>query len=682
MEIVWILIHLLIIRKLIQFNSSSNSNQHRCVERGSRLYLASQICHGLVLSSDPNQLSRNVLKSLLGWWNTQHTFKFPLFDLDDINPNSSSKKKINIPINNVREWVAWAFFDKRLQDIISINDLRELDLIIIYFQTKLSMQFSNIDYDPLIKPIRLNIDPVLTIYKPLFIYLILKISDWYLDNSILNLGYKSYKISMDHPHIVHGLYPCSTCISNDLNDNRNFNKKNPYNYPLFPNMNMSHISNKSNLPIKLLDLKIQITQNSFDYNSLLNYFKDLYHNSLSCIAPFSFDRDIKLDFFFKPANPKLKQSRFPLIFIHGIGLGTSQNYLFLKSIPDNIPIFVIKFPEFTLRSTFVKEPNSISENCKAIEVLLHRYGFNEGVFVGHSIGSIVISWLSTNNPTLVASTIFLDPICFLLYHYAVAKNFIYAKSSNQMFYKFIRYFVARDINVSHYLGRHFNWSCNTMMWKDLPKKPYSHNLILVCNNDSIIPVDQISRYVIHSMVEDMVAEDEERLSKKKKADTKEEEKEEEEYKNEYEEFYEEERLDLNGKWKETIRLSFDINKDGETIVRKSGKNLVYNDCTIKDYHPLTFDGLKSKNEKKIGSINKKKIIFKDDDFKLNIYDDNYLLNKEDKDQCDAILFNRKDPLKSNGTNSFIYCFNKKHGEILMDMNVTKLAIDAIQKACM
>jgi len=49
-------------------------------------------------------------------------------------------------------------------------------------------------------------------------------------------------------------------------------------------------------------------------------------------------------------------------------------------------------------------------------------------FVGHSWGSNIVSWIAQSDPSIVAATIFLDPVCFMLQLRDIPYNWFYKQA--------------------------------------------------------------------------------------------------------------------------------------------------------------------------------------------------------------------------------------------------------------
>ena len=72
----------------------------------------------------------------------------------------------------------------------------------------------------------------------------------------------------------------------------------------------------------------------------------------------------------------------------------------------------------------------------------------QACFIGHSFGSIVVSWLVNNVPECVGSILLLDPVSVMLQEPDVAHNFLYrSPDQGSMIQAFFKYFVATELHV-------------------------------------------------------------------------------------------------------------------------------------------------------------------------------------------------------------------------------------------
>ncbi|KAG1451125.1 hypothetical protein G6F46_010283 [Rhizopus delemar] len=147
----------------------------------------------------------------------------------------------------------------------------------------------------------------------------------------------------------------------------------------------------------------------------------------------------------------------PLVFIHGVGVGLLGYVDFLHQLltqSGRRPVFLVELPYVSMR--LVDHVPSATETVKAIEGMLNRFGYTKAVFVSHSLGTGVASWVSRFAPHLIAGSVMVDPICFLLHYHHVAFNFIHRLPKVLIEY-ILCYGVSRELYISHFISRHLQW---------------------------------------------------------------------------------------------------------------------------------------------------------------------------------------------------------------------------------
>jgi hypothetical protein len=118
------------------------------------------------------------------------------------------------------------------------------------------------------------------------------------------------------------------------------------------------------------------------------------------------------------------RSKKPIVFIHGIGAGLMCYVSFVhKLLTLDAPIFCIELPFVSMHC--VEDVPTMQETIRDLQNMLHRHDFQNAVFVAHSLGTAVTSWVVKYMPQNVAGVIFLDPICFMLHYKDVCSNFVY-----------------------------------------------------------------------------------------------------------------------------------------------------------------------------------------------------------------------------------------------------------------
>jgi pimeloyl-ACP methyl ester carboxylesterase len=179
------------------------------------------------------------------------------------------------------------------------------------------------------------------------------------------------------------------------------------------------------------------------------------------------------------------------VFIHGIGIGLLPYIPFLRELADQDPDVGILAIETLPMSMHITEPLLARDAmCDAITRILNAHGLRRIVLAGHSFGTAISAyllrrqWGSVDRPSipptpalprrptpgssnhasnivgsddLIAATLLVDPIPFLLHHPAVAYNFLYRPPRHANEWQ-LWYFASRDADVARALSRHFFWS--------------------------------------------------------------------------------------------------------------------------------------------------------------------------------------------------------------------------------
>ena len=157
-------------------------------------------------------------------------------------------------------------------------------------------------------------------------------------------------------------------------------------------------------------------------------------------------------------RPRDSPACTPLVFVHGVGLGPLPYVGFIEQLSEQSagPVMIIELPFVAQRlSGLFKNPQHDS-TVQAIECSMTRHGINSATFVGHSLGTVYLSWVAQQRPQLMASCVFIDPIVFLLHQPKVATNFLYAKPKSTLS-AVEHYFIKSEHSIVSYFHRHFFW---------------------------------------------------------------------------------------------------------------------------------------------------------------------------------------------------------------------------------
>jgi pimeloyl-ACP methyl ester carboxylesterase len=163
-------------------------------------------------------------------------------------------------------------------------------------------------------------------------------------------------------------------------------------------------------------------------------------------------------------------------------------------IESNRTVIIIELPHVStllpvVYQSFIEQINSPRQVAEAIRDILNAHDIESATFVGHSLGSTVLSWAVKFIPDMVQKAVFIDPVCFLLHHADVAYNFVYRvpRSVDQLI---IHYFASREMNTAWFLGRGFVWYDNVLFEADIPK--HVDVSIFLSEKDCIVPVQMVS----------------------------------------------------------------------------------------------------------------------------------------------------------------------------------------------
>lgn len=109
------------------------------------------------------------------------------------------------------------------------------------------------------------------------------------------------------------------------------------------------------------------------------------------------------------------RTKKPIVFIHGIGAGLMCYVTFIaKLMAIDAPIFCIELPFVSMHC--VEDVPTMQETVRDLQNMLQRHQFEDAVFVSHSLGTAVTSWVVKYMSKNVAGVIFLDPVCFMLHY--------------------------------------------------------------------------------------------------------------------------------------------------------------------------------------------------------------------------------------------------------------------------
>eukprot|EP00566_Odontella_aurita_P007875 CAMPEP_0113554480 /NCGR_PEP_ID=MMETSP0015_2-20120614/16172_1 /TAXON_ID=2838 /ORGANISM="Odontella" /LENGTH=693 /DNA_ID=CAMNT_0000455625 /DNA_START=115 /DNA_END=2196 /DNA_ORIENTATION=+ /assembly_acc=CAM_ASM_000160 len=201
----------------------------------------------------------------------------------------------------------------------------------------------------------------------------------------------------------------------------------------------------------------------------------------------------------------------PLVFVHGVG-GLAFYYNLLAALiekversGDNTPIIFLDLPHVSLRMyneipTIEKQVDSI---CRIMDKCAGSSGREQtkATFVGHSFGSIVLSWMVQSRPERVGSCVFMDPICFQLHQKDTLFNFHLQrvdkrvnssrKWQNPISMGALINMAGTEMHTNNAMLRHFWWATNALWPHDLAKKRIEA-FVLLSGDDDIVPSSDVA----------------------------------------------------------------------------------------------------------------------------------------------------------------------------------------------
>jgi len=150
----------------------------------------------------------------------------------------------------------------------------------------------------------------------------------------------------------------------------------------------------------------------------------------------------------------------------------------------------------------VREVPSKKEFCEGVLGMLKKEGFSKAVFLGHSLGTMSLSYLLHDPSTrdVISGLIFLDPITFLLHLPDVAYNFLYRQPKRAIEWVF-RNIVALEAGIAWSLSRRFFWFDGVIWKNEIDTSILNKNenwrgktLVILAGKDSIIPSTEVWNY--------------------------------------------------------------------------------------------------------------------------------------------------------------------------------------------
>ena len=200
-------------------------------------------------------------------------------------------------------------------------------------------------------------------------------------------------------------------------------------------------------------------------------------------------------YWYRPAKPS-SLKRDPIVFAHGLGIGLSQycllihklssfdNAIFLVEVLDPFPAaFLMHFLFSQINNVacyLVEKALAMEEALPVMESMLNKHGYQKAIWMGHSYGSVYVSWVLRSRPDLAVKVVLLDPVVILLNFPDVCYNFFYREPSSTIELG-LHYFAARELFISKSMSRNFHWYFCWLQSRDVTDFPPPLASLLGCS---------------------------------------------------------------------------------------------------------------------------------------------------------------------------------------------------------
>jgi len=183
------------------------------------------------------------------------------------------------------------------------------------------------------------------------------------------------------------------------------------------------------------------------------------------------------------------KKRLPIVFIHGIGVGLVMYLSFIEKIMvSDCPILCVELP--FVATKVGKAPPAIAEQLTSMQAILNQWEIERALFMGHSYGSVMLSWMVQHVPSRVAGVAFIDPVVILLNLKDTLYNFLYRREREGK----ISDLVGTELYVNYALRRHFWWYRNIMFAEDMERAGV-RSLVCLSEKDEIAPAVAVQDHI-------------------------------------------------------------------------------------------------------------------------------------------------------------------------------------------
>eukprot|EP00536_Pseudo-nitzschia_multiseries_P014723 jgi/Psemu1/262368/estExt_Genewise1Plus.C_7590026 len=187
--------------------------------------------------------------------------------------------------------------------------------------------------------------------------------------------------------------------------------------------------------------------------------------------------------------PRESPKTTPVVFVHGIGVGIISYIPVIDALMESgRPIFLPELPYVSAFRPWQSSRNVLSPAVVAstMTAMLAYHGFSKGTFIGHSYGTSWLSYVCKYAHSTVAALLFLDPICFCLYHPHLTKSFVYHRPDPGS----IAFIVRTDMMVNWTIQRAFPWPW-IVLFLDQVNVPCT---VFLADKDALVPAQKVLNY--------------------------------------------------------------------------------------------------------------------------------------------------------------------------------------------
>jgi len=165
-------------------------------------------------------------------------------------------------------------------------------------------------------------------------------------------------------------------------------------------------------------------------------------------------------------------------------------FSFIKALLlHDSPVILLELPFISGNIAPGKVP-TINEQVSSIQQIFNRWGLEKAMFVGHSYGSVVLSWMALHLPSRVAGLAFVDPVVMMLNLKSILFNFLYKHDGDGK----ISDLIGTELHINNALRRNFWWYRNIVWASDLQRQKIP-SLVCLSENDEIVPSSAVERHV-------------------------------------------------------------------------------------------------------------------------------------------------------------------------------------------